>query len=173
MNAVTRAPCPVLELRSGSTLVPKVLVLIYRFRGFRRKYGWSETFEKIWNLLTRAQSTGSLFVPASEPPLELRAGEWVEVKSYQEIRETLDGNQRHRGMLFMPEMAAYCGKKLQVHKVVQRILLEDTREVRRLRNTVLLAGSTCSGLSVGCDRCCFHFWREAWLRRVEHAKPGA
>ena len=173
-NGTARASCPVLELRSGSTLIPKVLVLIYRFQGFRRKHGWRETFRKIWKLLIRRHSTGSReevarSIPLGDAALELKAGEWVEVKSYQEICETLDENQRHRGMLFMPEMAAYCGKKLQVHKVVKRMLVEDTREVRRLRNTVLLTGSTCSGLSVGCDRCCFHFWREAWLRRVDDA----
>ena len=170
--------CQTLELPSSSTRVPSMLALLYRFQGFRRKHGWLPVFQKICGMFMRkrsAQSHDTRERPVSlcEPGLQLAPGDWVEVKSYEQIRQTLDENQRHRGMLFMPEMAEYCGKRLQVHKVVKRILREDTREVRRLRNTVLLAGSTCSGLSVGCDRCCFHFWREAWLRRVDHASPDA
>lgn len=166
--------CQALKLRGSSTRVPSMLALLYRFQGFRRNHGWIPMFQKICGLFmpkpfARCHAPVQRSVSLCEPALQLESGDWVEVKSYEEIRQTLDENQRHRGLLFMSEMATYCGKRLQVHKVVKRILLEDTREVRRLRNTVLLAGSTCSGLSVGCDRCCFHFWREAWLRRVDDA----
>ena len=169
-NENAGALCQVLHLRAGSTRVPKVLTLLYRFQGFRRKHGWLGTIQKICGNPRRG--TGyykpvQQAIPVCEPASQLRPGDWVEVKSYAEICQTLDQDQRHRGMLFMPEMADYCGKKLQVYKNVERILLEDTREVRRLRNTVLLSGSTCSGLSVGCDRSCFHFWRDVWVRRID------
>ena len=47
---------------------------------------------------------------------KLRAGEWVEVKSKEEILRTLDTNGELDGMPFMPEMFAFCGKRFQVYK---------------------------------------------------------
>ena len=53
----------------------------------------------------------------------LRVGEWVEVRSKEEILKTLDGRARLDGMPFMPEMFAFCGKKFQVFKKKNLILL--------------------------------------------------
>lgn len=163
--------CQVIQVREASTPVPKTVARFYRFLGYLQKNGWAATLRKICSvaLPKRERESGQASADrfSADEVLDLKPGEWVEVKSSAEIRRTLDENQRHRGMLFMPEMAEYCGRRLQVYKTVGRILLEDTGEVRRLQNTVLLAGSTCSGLSIGCDRSCFHFWREAWLRRID------
>jgi hypothetical protein len=90
----------------------------------------------------------------------------VEVKSEQEIRQTLDEYGRHRGLLWMPGMARFCGKQYRVRKRVERIMLESTGQLRKIRNTVLLDGVMCEDL-YGCDRSCFHYWREAWLRRAQ------
>jgi hypothetical protein len=62
-------------------------------------------------------------------------------------------------------MAKFCGKKYTVRKRVERIMLESTGQLRGIRNTVLLENVTCEDL-YGCDRSCFHYWREAWLRRT-------
>lgn len=97
--------------------------------------------------------------------LNLQPGELVEVKSEQEVQATLDEYGRHRGLLWMPGMARFCGKTYRVHKRVETIMLESTGELRKIRNTVLLADVMCENL-YGCDRSCFHYWREAWLRRV-------
>ncbi len=97
--------------------------------------------------------------------LNLQPGELVEVRSEQEIQATLDEHGRHRGLLWMPGMARFCGKTYRVHKRVGTIMLESTGELRKIRNTVLLADVMCENL-YGCDRSCFHYWREAWLRRV-------
>jgi len=97
--------------------------------------------------------------------LNLRPGELVEVKSEQEVQATLDEHGRYRGLLWMPGMARFCGKTYKVHKRVETIMLESTGELRKIRNTVLLADVMCENL-YGCDRSCFHYWREAWLRRT-------
>jgi hypothetical protein len=97
--------------------------------------------------------------------LNLQPGELVEVKSEQEVRATLDEHGRHRGLLWMPGMARFCGNTYKVHKRVETIMLESTGELRKIRHTVLLADVMCENL-YGCDRSCFHYWREAWLRRV-------
>src|SRR5690242_3042732 len=47
---------------------------------------------------------------------ELKAEEWVEVRSRREILATLDQRGRLDGMPFMPEMFQYCGKRFRVFK---------------------------------------------------------
>jgi hypothetical protein len=107
-------------------------------------------------------------IPAEEEVLNLKPGEWVEVKSEQEILSILDENSRYKGLYFMSGMREYCGKRYKVYKRVERVLLESNQELRKMKNTVLLEGVMCNGhIWQGCDRSCFYYWREAWLRRVE------
>lgn len=102
----------------------------------------------------------------SDPPLDLLPGDWVEVKSMEEILLTLDSLGRCQGLVFMPAMSEYCGRRARVLKRVDRIILEHTGEARTLKHTVLLDDAICSGAGQRCDRGCFYFWREAWLRRI-------
>jgi hypothetical protein len=105
--------------------------------------------------------------PAPAEVLGLQPGELVEVKSAPEILATLDANRRHKGLLWMTGMNKYCGRQYRVHRRLERILLESNGELRTMKNTVLLESVCCDGREFGgCDRSCFHFWREAWLRRV-------
>jgi hypothetical protein len=101
--------------------------------------------------------------------LNLQPGECVQVRSIDEISATLDGRKKYKGLYFMPEMEKFCGKKFKVFKKVGTIKLESTGEVRKLRSpSVFLEGVYCNGeRHEGCDRACFHFWREAWLKRIE------
>lgn len=48
--------------------------------------------------------------------MKLKAGDWVEVKSKEEILATLDKNGRLDEMPFMPQMFEYCGKAFKVYK---------------------------------------------------------
>lgn len=102
-----------------------------------------------------------------EEELQLQPGEWVRVRSEKEILATLDHCSQNKGLAWMPIMSQYCGKKLKVYKRLDKIVLESTGEIRKLKNTVLLDGGICEGI-YGCDRSCFHFWREVWLERVEN-----
>jgi len=91
----------------------------------------------------------------------------IEVKTEEEIRATLDAAGRNRGLLWMRGMDRYCGKRYRVYRRVNVILLESTGQLRKMKNTVLLEGLMCDGSEFfGCDRSCFYYWREAWLRRV-------
>ena len=104
----------------------------------------------------------------SQESQNLQPGEWVEVKSVAEITETLDGEKKYKGLYFMPEMEEFCGKKFKVFKRAEIIKLESTAEVRKLTcPAVFLEGVYCDGTyHDGCDRACFLFWRELWLRRI-------
>lgn len=100
--------------------------------------------------------------------LNLQPGEWVEVRSVKEIFATLDKEGKLKGLRFIPEMAKFCGKRFKVYKRLEKIILEATGELRTIKTpTVLLEGVFCDGKAHGgCDRSCFSFWREAWLKRV-------
>jgi hypothetical protein len=100
--------------------------------------------------------------------LNLQPGDWVEVKSLKEIFATLDGDGKLGGLRFTPEMAKFCGKRFRVYKRLEKIIVEATGELRKIRTpTVLLEDVFCDGKAHGsCDRSCFCFWREAWLKRA-------
>lgn len=101
-------------------------------------------------------------------PLRLQPGEWVEVRSVKEIFDTLDAKGNLKGLRFVPEMVKFCGKRFRVYKRLDKIILEATGELRRIKTpTVLLEEVFCDGTAHGgCDRSCFCFWREQWLKRV-------
>ena len=100
--------------------------------------------------------------------LNLRVGEWVEVRSIEQILETLDDRGCLDGLPFMPEMLQYCGKRFRVYKQAHRTC--DTIEsfaIRRMDNAVHLEGLRCDGEAHGgCQAGCLVFWKDAWLRRA-------
>lgn len=100
--------------------------------------------------------------------LNLKAGEWVEVRSQEEILGTLDANGRMENLPFMPEMLQYCGRKLRVYKRADKTC-EYTQawSIRRMNNAVHLEGARCDGADHdGCQAGCLIFWKEAWLKRA-------
>lgn len=100
--------------------------------------------------------------------LDLRRGDWVEVRTAAEILATLDENGTLDGMTFMPEMLPYCGKRFPVQARADSTC--DTVRasgMRRMERTVHLAGLRCDGAAHGgCQAGCLLFWKEAWLRRA-------
>ncbi|MBI9063367.1 MAG: hypothetical protein JEZ14_15400 [Marinilabiliaceae bacterium] len=100
--------------------------------------------------------------------LDLQVGDWVEVRLLREITSTLDEKGKFKGLYFMPEMEAFCGKKFKIFKKAEKIKLETNGELRKLRNpSYFLEGVHCTGIfQGGCDRACFHYWREEWLKKI-------
>jgi hypothetical protein len=99
--------------------------------------------------------------------LNLQCGELVEVKSIEEILATLDLDGRNRGLYFDPEMKKCCGGRYRVLKRIDKMINEETGQMRQITNTVLLDGVVCHGeFHGGCQRTCYCLWREIWLRRV-------
>ncbi len=166
MHASTRLPWwdprqYVQELQLGETTLGELSVNLLR----RAK-------QKIFRLFQRQKppAENQFTQPTPTEILNLQAGEWVEVKSLQEIRATLDANGKNRGLGFAPDQAEYCGKRLRVAGRVERLILEWSGELRLIANTVELEEATCHGrMCRSCPRNCYHLWREIWLRRV----PGS
>jgi hypothetical protein len=106
---------------------------------------------------------------------ELRRGDLVEVLKPSEILATLDEIGQLEQMPFMPEMAAFCGRRFTVERRAEKVC--DTIEKRgsvRLKNTVLLGDLRCDGAAHGgCQAECRIYWKEAWLRKVDELDPHA
>jgi hypothetical protein len=100
--------------------------------------------------------------------LDLQPGELVEIKSRDEIVQTLDTTNRNRGMTFDPEMLKYCGRRARVLRRVERIIDEKTGRMLHLRNPcIILEDVICtSDYHRLCPRGIYPYWRELWLRRV-------
>jgi hypothetical protein len=112
--------------------------------------------------------------------LGLQPGDWVRIKSPEEIGRTLDANGRNRGLLFTAEMIPHCGKRFRVRQRVKKIIDEPTgRLITFGTECVVLDGPVCTGDHTPgrwfCPRDAYPFWREAWLERVEppNASPRA
>jgi hypothetical protein len=104
--------------------------------------------------------------------LNLQPGEWVEVKSIENIITTLDERGLNRGLFFSPDMRLLCGQRHRVKGRLDQIIVDGTGAMRQLRNTVCLEGSTCGcaymGFGMGgCSRRELVYWREIWLRRAD------
>ena len=100
--------------------------------------------------------------------LALQAGEMVEIKSTDEMRQTLDANGRNRGLVCDIELKTFSGAIDRVKGRLERMISEPTGEMRTVEATVVLEGNTCMCARVvgGCPRLEYCYWRELWLRRV-------
>lgn len=102
------------------------------------------------------------------PPLDLKPGDLVEIKSKDEIMPTLGSNNRNRGLWFDAEMLVYCGRRARVLTKIEKIIDEATGRMLKLRDCVVLADINCLGRFHGfCPRSDYTYWREAWLRRPD------
>jgi hypothetical protein len=106
--------------------------------------------------------------------VDLKPGQWVQVKRAAEIASTLDAAGATSAMPFMPEMVPFLGRRLQV--VAQAHKTCDTIEwsgLRRLDDTVHLVEARCDGSAHGgCQAGCLLFWNMAWLTPL-HSEAGS
>jgi len=118
----------------------------------------------------RARATGK----ETHSTVALVPGDLVRVRSRQEIQATLNRWNQLKGCAFMEEMWPYCGTIQRVLRRVERFLDERDYLVKRCKGIVLLAGVICEGTKDfgPCDRCCFYFWREEWLEKLEESSPS-
>jgi hypothetical protein len=98
----------------------------------------------------------------------LLVGDMVQVRSLQEIEDTLDESGCLDGLPFMKEMAAFCDQRFRVFRCVDKIFdYGRSARLRRIGNVVLLAALRCDGHAHGgCQASCFLLWKTAWLNRV-------
>jgi hypothetical protein len=107
--------------------------------------------------------------------LDLQPGEWVRVKSAEQIEKTLNSEHRNRGLYFDREMLRYCGQVVQVHHRVNQIIDEPTGKMITMKTPcVILSNVVCTAdFHRSCPRKIYAYWREIWLERVPEPAPRA
>lgn len=114
-------------------------------------------------------------IPSGQPTpiqtLDLQAGELVRVKSYREILETLDSQNKNRGLYFDAEMVPYCGGTYQVRRRVNVFIDESTGVPVTMKTpAIILENVWCqarySDCRMFCPRSIYSWWREIWLERL-------
>lgn len=103
--------------------------------------------------------------------LNLKVGDYVQIKSLEEILLTLDHDLKNRGLLFTKELIPYCGKKTRVIKIVKNIVNEVNGEMLRFSNNcIILEDIICTGQisdkRLFCKKSCYPYWREIWLKYI-------
>lgn len=104
----------------------------------------------------------------------LLPGDVVEIRSLTEILTTLDAKGTLHGMPFQPEMIPFCGSRVRVFRVLDKIYdYGRTRRMRWLKGCVLLNHLRCDGAAHGgCQAACYLIWRSEWLRQISGASVG-
>jgi hypothetical protein len=105
---------------------------------------------------------------------QLRAGDYVEVRSEAEILATLDAQGTIDGLPFMPEMLAFAGRRLTVDNRADTTCFMGG--LWDMDATVHLTAARCDGSAHGgCQANCLLFWKEEWLRPVDSGdqRPAA
>ncbi|HZD94415.1 MAG TPA: hypothetical protein VE133_09185, partial [Candidatus Sulfotelmatobacter sp.] len=108
--------------------------------------------------------------------LDLKPGELVRVKTFDQIVATLDRRRRNRGMTVCHEMTRCCGTVAEVRYRVTRVIEERTGKMHELNHTVALQDPRggpslcdeclCYGEMGDCPRGELMYWREIWLERL-------
>ena len=94
----------------------------------------------------------------------MKSGDYVQVRSREEILATLDENGCLDGMPFMPEMLRFCGKRIRIWKVAHKTCDTVTKSGgRAIPEAVHLEYSRCDGSAHdGCQARCNLFWKTTW-----------
>jgi hypothetical protein len=165
------------DIRSGNATISRVIRgLVIGF--FNKLQQWNTRFLPRYKLIHGGNQYPFLNGRAGgkrvTDRLNLEPGEMVEVKSKDEILNTLDERDYTRGLRFDREMLQYCGRRGRVLRRVERLIDEKTGKMISIKSDcIIIDGFICTGdLHRMCPRSIFPYWREAWLRRVEPATPA-
>ena len=139
--------------------------------GYRLLLGTYNRIQKMRGGVPYPYLHGNLTKTPTEE-LNLKPGELVQIKSYEDILATLDHRNRNRGLYFDSEMVPFCGGKYRVIERVDRIVNENTGEMSKLPGAcIMMEGVKCrawySERRIACPRAILSYWHEIWLRRAE------
>lgn len=143
--------------------------------GLGRPVRWFyDKFHFLWRGTPFPRHVGS--IPENQPTpsgrLDLKPGEWVRVKSHQEILRTLNTASRNRGLLWDAEMVPFCGGTYRVQRTVTEIIDEKTGLMLSMKSPcIILEAVVCEGRYSYCRMFCpreiYPYFREIWLERIK------
>ncbi len=110
--------------------------------------------------------------PTPAERLDLQPGEWVEVKSRDEIAATITPAGFNRGMRYDMEMLKYSGKRYRVQMRVDKLINEKNGKMSRMKTPSIqlenvYCRAECTATRLGCPRASNTYWREIWLKRCD------
>jgi len=179
------------DYTSGNNSLPRMLrgflyfAFVYLAMAKRRTLGrparWLyDRVQSLWGGVPFPRRAGELAHGAIGPvsELNLQSGDWVRVRSFEDIRKTIDASNLNRGMRFDAELVPYCGKVMQVKTRVETFIDEKTGFMRRLKTpAVILENSYCrssySENRLFCPRNIYTWWREIWLEKLDIVNNGS
>lgn len=146
--------------------------------GYRALIALYEKFGRLWRADPFPAIEGRIAEGASTPAekLDLQPGEWVEVKSREEIAATITPSGFNRGMRYDVEMLKYSGKRYRVQMRVDKLINEKNGRMSRMKTPSIqledvYCRAECTATRLGCPRASNTYWREIWLKRC--APPPA
>src|SRR5581483_8696229 len=105
--------------------------------------------------------------------MKFRAGDWVEVRSKEEILSTLDKKGRLEELPFMPQMFQYCGRRFKVYKRAHKTCDTVNQTGGRWLSNGIHLDTRCDGQAYGgCQAACLIFWKTAWLKPIDASEPA-
>lgn len=142
--------------------------------GYRVLVGLYNSFQKFRGGEPFPTVSGMVPEGASTPTesLNLRSGEWIEVKSKEEIEKTITPSGFNRGMRYDAEMLKYSGKRYRVQQRVTKIIHEKNGKMTQMKSACIqlenvFCRAECTGMRLGCPRASSTYWREIWLKRAD------
>jgi hypothetical protein len=115
--------------------------------------------------------------PTPQSDLNLQPGEWVRVKSHEEILRTVNVSNGNRGMYWDAELVPYCGGTYRVLSRVERIIGERTGKMLEMKSPCIILDSVVcqarySSCRMFCPKAMYPYWREIWLDRISPVDAG-
>ena len=94
-----------------------------------------------------------LVPPGKQTPVitrGLKAGDYVRIKSHQEILETLTHDGKNRGLYFDAELVPFCGRLFRVKAMVESFIDEEEGVMRHMKTPgAILENVYCLSLYTG------------------------
>jgi hypothetical protein len=168
---------PLWDARSYVREVSSGNVELGRFLKVMARVATEEPMRKL-GLIDEIHLRGSAPKGFDTPRSDLQPGEYVRVRSLEEIARTLNPEGRNKGLWFDREMFPFCGQVFRVRQRVKRFVDERNGKLVELKtDAITLEGVVCSGdrslRRWFCPRAIFPYWRECWLERVEQPETTA
>jgi hypothetical protein len=184
MTAPGRYFCQSTQLDKATEALPRIRVILkclYDIRsGSRRLLEMPRLIlVPLFRYLTRYRFPRPLVGSLKQTPvrdLKLQSGEWVQVRSEEDILQTLDKLGRNRGLVCDRGFTQYAGRRFRVRSRLDRMISEATGEMRPMESTVILEGLNCICWwrhPGGCPREDFMYWREIWLEHAGNTVPAS
>src|SRR5438876_946864 len=105
--------------------------------------------------------------------MKVLAGDWVEVRSKEEILGTLDKSGCLDALPLMPQMLAYSGRRFKVLSRAYKTCdtVSGHYAGRSLPDGIHLDVRCDGATHGGCQAGCLLFWKQAWLKPVDEPVP--